>query len=141
MPGPGQVRHRGGMGKEQLAAPGRAGTMLVAGVLGSGVIGLYGGITALVYTGAQLASPHNEVTLPGGLAAAGRTVAMAGVPAGITALALGINVANWIRARRRTERRTGFAEATAGWLSGSVGLVAYVAAGGLQVLAALYYDG
>lgn|SRR5512146_409088 len=133
MPGPGQVRHRDGMGTEQVAAQGRAGTALVAGVLGGGVIGLYGGITALAYAVASSAHADQSVALPGAVTVLG----YAGLPAGVAAVAVGVNAARRIRARRQT----GYAEVTAGWVSGTVGLVLYAAAAGWEFLAALYYYG
>lgn len=121
------------MENERVAAPGRTSTILVAGVLGSGVIGLCGGITAAAYMAASGANPDHGVALPGALT----VLALAGAPAGITALAVGVNAAGQIKARRRS----GFAEVTAGWVSGTVGLVTYVAAAGIGVLQALYYYG
>lgn len=125
------------MRKEQPAAQGQAGAVLPAGVLGCGVIALYGGLAALACTSAQLASPDHGAALSGAWATASTVLIRAGVPAGVTALAVGVNAASRIRARRQA----GYPEVTAGWLSGAVGLVAYAATVGLQVLAALYYDG
>ena len=139
MPGRGEAWHRCGMRKEQVVALGRPGAVLVAGALGCGVIALGGGITALAYMVASFASasPDHSVALSGAPAAVSAVLAIAGVPAGITALMAGVNTAQWIRARRRT----GYPEATAGWLSGAVGLVMYVAAAGIAVFGSLYYYG
>jgi hypothetical protein len=133
MPGRARPWHRGRMRKEQAVAQGQAGAPLVAGVLGGGLVALYGGITTLGYVVASYATIDHDVALPGAL----RILGFAGVPAGITAMAVGVNAARRIRARRRP----GYAEVTAGWLSGAVGLVLYVAAAGYGVLGSLYYYG
>ena len=115
MPGRARPWHRGGMRKEQAVAQGQAGAPLVAGVLGGGLVALYGGITTLGYVVASYATIDHDVALPGAL----RILGFAGVPAGITALAVGVNVAQ----RMRVTRRPGYREATAGWISGAAGLV------------------
>jgi hypothetical protein len=125
------------MRKEQVVALGRPGVVLVAGALGCGVVALGGGITVLAYMVASFARPDQGVAVSGALAAVSTVLAIAGVPAGITAMVAGVNTAQWIRARRRT----GYPEATAGWMSGAAGLVIYVAAGGYAVLGSLYYYG
>jgi hypothetical protein len=125
------------MRKEQAVALGRGGAVLVAGALGCGIIALGGGITVLAYMVASFASPDQGVAVSGAPAAISAVLAIAGVPAGITAMVAGVNAAQWIRARRRT----GYPEATAGWMSGAVGLVMYVAAAGYAVLGSLYYYG
>lgn len=115
----------------------RRSAVLAAGVLGSGVVALAGGIVALAYTGAEFASPDHVVRLSGGLAAASAVLAGAGGPAGIVALALGAITIRRIRARGLAGHRV----AGAGLVSGAVALAVYVAVLGINFVGALYYYG
>jgi hypothetical protein len=109
--------------------------VLAAVVLGCGVVALAGGIVALAFTAAEFASPDHVVSLSGDQAAASAVLAGAGVPAGIVALALGVNALRWIRVRALAGYRT----AAAGLVSGAVGLAMYLVALGLNFVGALSY--
>ncbi|HEY1344260.1 MAG TPA: hypothetical protein VGF54_04600 [Streptosporangiaceae bacterium] len=112
-----------------------AGAVLAAVVLGSGVVALAGGLVALAFTAAEFASPDHVVLLSGGQAAASAVLAGAGVPAGIVALALGVNAVRWIRVRGLAGYRT----AAAGLVSRAVGLAMYLVALGVNFVGALSY--
>jgi hypothetical protein len=88
---------------------------------------------ALAFTAAEFASPDHFVSLSGGQAAASAVLAGAGVPAGILALALGVNAVRWIKVRGLA----GYWMAAAGLVSGAVGQAMYLVALGLNFVDAL----